>query len=115
LSGQGNKSKTSKFRREKRQAVHEKMQEEMAQNEADKSVLKLTEFVTVSELASMMGKGPTEIISTLMTIGIFASINQRLDAETLVMVAEEFGYTVEFVDAEVSQSIEEEKMMIQAY
>jgi translation initiation factor IF-2 len=109
LSGQGNKSKTSKFRREKRQAVHEKMQEEMAQQEADKSVLKLTEFVTVSELASMMGKSPTEIISTLMTIGIFASINQRLDAETLVMVAEEFGYTVEFVDAEVSQSIEEEE------
>jgi translation initiation factor IF-2 len=106
LSGQGNKSKASKFRREKRQNVHERMQEEMAQQEIEKSVLKVTEFVTVAELATMMKKTPTEIISTLMTIGIFASINQRLDAETMVMVAEEFGYTVEFVDAEVSQAIE---------
>ncbi|MFP5470516.1 MAG: translation initiation factor IF-2 [Bacteroidia bacterium] len=106
LSGQGAKSKSSKFRREKRQNVQEKRQEELAQQEIDKSTLKVTEFVTVSELGNMMGKTPTEIISTLMTIGIFASINQRLDAETLVMVAEEFGYKVEFVDAEVSQAIE---------
>ena len=73
------------------------------------ATLKVTEFVTVSELATMMDKSPTDIISTLMSIGIFASINQRLDAETLTMVAEEFGYSVEFVGADVQETIEEEE------
>ena len=73
--------------------------------EHEKSTLKLTEFVTVSELASMMSKSPNDVIGTLMSIGIFASINQRLDAETLTMVAEEFGFTVEFVSADVTASV----------
>ena len=105
LSSKG-KSKSSKFRREKRQAVSDKMEIEELISEHEKSILKLTEFVTVSELASMMAKPPTEVIGTLMSIGIFASINQRLDAETLTMVAEEYGFEVEFVSADVSASVE---------
>ncbi len=82
-------------------------EEELKQAEEDLGTLKLTEFVTVSELATMMDKQATQIIGTLMSIGIFASINQRLDADTLKMVAEEYGFEVEFVSAEVSDSIEE--------
>ncbi len=108
LSGKG-KSKSVKQRRAKRDAHAEKREEEMLQQQMEDNVLKVTEFVTVSELATMMGKSPTEIISTLMSIGIFASINQRLDAETLNMVAEEFGYTVEFVSADVQETIVEEE------
>ena len=107
LSSKG-KSKSSKLRREKRQAVSEKIEEEVIRAEQEKSVLKLTEFVTVSELASMMNKSPNDIIGTLMSIGVFASINQRLDAETLTMVAEEFGFTVEFVSADVTASVVED-------
>ena len=108
LSGKG-KSKSSKFRRDKRQAVQEKLEEERTQQEAGKSVIKVTEFVTVSELATMMDKSPTDIISALMSIGVFASINQRLDAENLTLVAEEFGFTVEFVNADVTETIKEEE------
>ena len=104
LSG-GGKSSGSKLRRAKRDAVSQKLEEEEAQKEAEKSVLKATEFVTVSELASMMDVSPTEVISACMTLGIFASINQRLDAETLTIIAEEFGFEVEFVSAEVQESI----------
>ena len=107
LSSKG-KSKSSKFRREKRQAVSDKMEIEELISEHEKSILKLTEFVTVSELATMMAKTPTEVIGTLMSIGIFASINQRLDAETLTMVAEEYGFEVEFVSADVSASVIED-------
>ena len=104
LSSKG-KSKSSKLRREKRQAISDKMEIEELITEHEKSTLKLTEFVTVSELASMMSKSPNDVIGTLMSIGIFASINQRLDAETLTMVAEEFGFTVEFVSADVTASV----------
>ena len=107
LSNKG-KSKASKFRREKRQAVSEKIEQEEIRAEAEKNVLKLTEFVTVSELALMMSKSPNEVIGTLMSIGIFASINQRLDAETLTMVAEEYGFEVEFVSADVTASVIED-------
>ena len=107
LSSKG-KSKASKFRREKRQAVSEKIEQEEIRAEAEKNILKLTEFVTVSELALMMSKSPNEVIGTLMSIGIFASINQRLDAETLTMVAEEYGFEVEFVSADVTASVIED-------
>ncbi len=105
LSGQGGKSKAAKLRREKRESIAAKKEEELQKAEAEKHILKLTEFVTVSELASMMNVSPTEVISTLMSIGIFASINQRLDAETITMVAEDYGYEAEFVSAEVQESI----------
>ncbi|MFM9984476.1 MAG: translation initiation factor IF-2, partial [Flavobacteriales bacterium] len=108
LGGPG-KSKSSKFRREKRDFVAKRAEEEMQRQQAESSVLKLTEFVTVSELASMMNKQPTEIIKACMQLGIFASLNQRIDAETIHIIAEEFGYEVEFVSAEVSEAIEDEK------
>lgn len=107
LSNKG-KSKSSKLRREKRQAISDKMEIEELITEQEKSTLKLTEFVSVSELASMMSKSPNDVIGTLMSIGIFASINQRLDAETLTMVAEEFGFTVEFVSADVTAAVVED-------
>jgi|688.fasta_scaffold24925_4 translation initiation factor IF-2 len=107
LGNQG-KSKTSKFRREKRDEVARRSEEEAARQIAENLVLKLTEFVTVSELASMMNKQPTEIIKACMQLGIFASLNQRLDAETIHIIAEEFGFEVQFVSAEVSESIAEE-------
>lgn len=108
LGGPG-KSKSSKFRREKRDFVAKRAEEEMQRQAAESSVLKLTEFVTVSELASMMNRQPTEIIKACMQLGIFASLNQRIDAETIHIIAEEFGYEVEFVSAEVSEAIEDEK------
>jgi translation initiation factor IF-2 len=101
------KNKGVKLRKEKRQIQANRREEEALQAEIDKGILKLTEFVTVSELASMMGQTPTAIIGTLMSIGIFASINQRLDAETIVMVAEEYGFSVEWVSADVTESIQE--------
>ena len=101
LSNKG-KSKGSKNRRDKRQAVSERIEEENIKAEQDKNILKLTEFVTVSELGIMMDKSPNEVIGTLMSIGIFASINQRLDAETLTMVAEEYGFEVEFISSDLT-------------
>ena len=105
LSNQGAKSKSSKNRRAKRDTVANRRQEEMAAAEMEEKVLKLTEFVTVSELASMMSVQPTQVISACMSLGIFASINQRLDAETIQIVAEDFGYEAEFVSAEVQDAI----------
>ena len=105
----GGKSKGSKFRREKRQSIAEKKQEELEQEELEKGILKLTEFVTVSELASMMNVSPTEVISSCMQLGIFASINQRLDAETIQLVASEYGFETQFISAEVQESIEVEE------
>lgn len=105
LSSKGGKSKASKNRRTKRETVALRREaEEIAAAYEDK-VLKLTEFVTVSELGTMMNVSSTEIISACMTLGIFASINQRLDAETIQIIAEEFGYDTEFVSAEVQESI----------
>jgi translation initiation factor IF-2 len=105
LSGQGAKSKSSKNRRIKRDNVAQRRQEEMLAAEMDEKVLKLTEFVTVSELASMMNVQPTQVISACMSLGIFASINQRLDAETIQIVADEFGYETEFISAEVQDAV----------
>ena len=105
LSNKGGKSKGSKNRRAKRDNVAQRRQEEEAAAELDQRVLKLTEFVSVSELASMMSVQPTQVIAACMSLGIFASINQRLDAETIQIVAEEFGFEAEFVSAEVQESI----------
>lgn len=105
LSGQGSKSKASKFRRAKRESFAQKKQEEELKAELEEKVLKLTEFVTVSELAAMMNVSPTDVISACMSLGIFASINQRLDAETIQIIVEEFGYEPEFVSAEVQEAI----------
>lgn len=104
LSGSG-KSKGSKLRKAKREAYAQRSEDEDRRLEDQKSVLKLTEFVTVSELANMMMVSATEVISVCMSLGIFVSINQRLDAETITIVADEFGFTVDFVSAEVQESI----------
>jgi translation initiation factor IF-2 len=106
LSNQGGKSKSSKNRKIKRDSFQARRQEEMAAAELEDKILKLTEFVTVSELASMMSVQPTQVISVCMSLGIFASINQRLDAETIQIVADEFGYETEFVSAEVQEAIQ---------
>ncbi len=101
----GNKKKSAKFRREKRQNVADKRAEELEQEELEKSILKITEFVSVSELANMMNVSPTEVIASCMNLGIFASINQRLDRETIEVVASEFAFETEFISAEVQESI----------
>ena len=101
--------KGAKYRKEKRDAVAERMNEEMAAEAAESKVLKLTEFVTVSELATMMNVGVNQVIGTCMSIGIMVSINQRLDAETINIVADEFGFTTEYVSAEVQNAITEEE------
>jgi translation initiation factor IF-2 len=105
LSNQGGKSKASKNRRQKRDNYAQRRQEEMAMAELEEKTLKLTEFVTVSELASMMNVQPTQVISVCMSLGIFASINQRLDAETIHIVADEFGFETEFISAELQDAI----------
>ena len=101
--------KGAKYRKEKRDAVAERMNEEMAAEAAESKVLKLTEFVTVSELATMMNVGVNQVIGTCMSIGIMVSINQRLDAETINIVADEFGFSTEYVSAEVQNAITEEE------
>ena len=101
--------KGAKYRKEKRDAVQERMSEEMAAEAAQSKVLKLTEFVTVSELATMMNVGVNQVIGTCMSIGIMVSINQRLDAETINIVADEFGFSTEYVSAEVQNAITEEE------
>jgi len=109
LTSKGSKSKTSKYRREKRDAVQAKLQEESDQLEQKKNVLQVTEFVSVNELANMMSVPATEVIQTCMNLGLFVSINQRLDAETMALVADEFEYKVEFVSADVIESFKEEE------
>jgi len=103
-----NKGKGAKYRREKRDAARERQEEDMMRRDAESRVLKLTEFVTANELATMMDVPVTQVIGTCMSIGIMVSINQRLDQETIEMVAEEFGFTTEFVSAEVQEAIVEE-------
>ena len=105
LSSKGGKSKGSKNRRAKRDSIAQRRQEEELQAELEEKVLKLSEFVSVSELATMMNVSSTDVISACMALGIFASINQRLDAETIKIVADEFGYEAEFVAAEVQEAI----------
>ena len=104
------KTKTSKHRREKREEIAEKMQEEAFRQEMSSNVLKVTEFVTVNELAILMNNTPvTKVIEACMNLGLMVSINQRLDAEALVLVAEEFGYKIEFVTAEIQDAITQEE------
>ena len=108
LQGKTTKSKGAKYRRDKRSQHRQKSEEEMAQVEAESKVLKVTEFITVGEVATMMNVSSTEIISACMTLGIMVTMNQRLDAETLTIVAEEFDYEVSFEKAELEENIEEE-------
>lgn len=107
LQGKTNKSKGAKYRREKRDSHRQKSEEEEALQEAESKILKVTEFVTVGEVATMMDVSSTQIISACMTLGIMVTMNQRLDAETLSVVAEEFGYEVEFVTSDIEEAIEE--------
>jgi len=108
LTAKGSKSKSSKYRKDKREAVAERMNEEFEREEMERSTLKVTEFVTVSELATMMNVTPTQVITACMNLGLMVSINQRLDAEALVVVAEEFGYKVEFVSVEIQEAINDD-------
>ena len=111
LQGKSSKGKAAKYRRDKRDQHKQKSEEELAALEEESKILKVTEFVTASEIATMMDVSPTEIISACMTLGMMVTLNQRLDAETLSIVAEEFGYKVEFVTAE----IEEENIEVEDY
>jgi len=109
LQGKSSKGKGAKYRREKRDIHRQKSEEELAQQEAESTVLKVTEFVTVSEVATMMNVPVTEVISACMSLGMMVTMNQRLDAETLTIVADEFGYQVEFVTADIEEAIHEEE------
>ena len=109
LTSKSQNKKGAKYRKEKREAVQEKLQNQVRQEQKESKILKLTEFVTVSELATMMDISVTQVISTLMGVGIMVSINQRLDAETINMVAEEFGFKTEYVSAEVQEAVSEEE------
>ncbi len=109
LTSKNQNKKGAKYRREKREAVQERMNEEMQVQAAESKTLKLTEFVTVSELATMMNVPVNKVIGTCMSIGIMVSINQRLDAETINLVAEEFGFTTEYVSAELQNAISEDE------
>ena len=102
------KNKAAKYRKEKREVIQNRQQELELEEQEESKILKLTEFVTANELANMMNVSVTQVISTCMSVGIMVSINQRLDAETINLVAEEFGYKTEYVSAEVSQAVEEE-------
>jgi len=108
LTSKSQNKKGAKYRREKREAVQERMNEEMQVQAAESKTLKLTEFVTVSELATMMNVPVNKVIGTCMSIGIMVSINQRLDAETINLVAEEFGFTTEYVSADLQNAISED-------
>lgn len=109
LTSKGQNKKGAKYRKEKREAAQEHLKEHRAEAKAESKTLKLTEFVTVSELASMMNVSVNQVIGTCMSVGIMVSINQRLDAETINLVADEFGFKTEYVSAEVSEAITEEE------
>ncbi|NER12687.1 translation initiation factor IF-2 [Leptobacterium flavescens] len=109
LQGKSSKGKGAKYRRDKRDQHRQKTEEELAQQELESKVLKVTEFVTVAEVATMMNMPTTGIISACMSLGIMVTMNQRLDAETLSIVADEFGYEVEFVTADIEEAIQEEE------
>ncbi|NDV94988.1 translation initiation factor IF-2 [Dysgonomonas sp. 521] len=109
LTGKGGKNKGAKYRKEKRDAVSLRQQEELEMQEQESRTLKITEFVTANDLANMMNVPVVQVISTCMSIGIMVSINQRLDAETINIVAEEFGFKTEYVSAEVVEAINEEE------
>ena len=109
LTSKGQNKKGAKYRKEKREAAQEHLKEQRAEAKAESKTLKLTEFVTVSELASMMNVSVNQVIGTCMSVGIMVSLNQRLDAETINLVADEFGFKTEYVSAEVSEAITEEE------
>lgn len=109
LTSTKQKSKASKYRREKRDAVEQKKQEEFEKQEAEKNILQVTEFVSVNELANMMNTPVTNVIATCMSLGLFVSINQRLDAETMSLVADEYGYEVKFLSPEGVDDVEVEE------
>ena len=109
LTSKGAKSKSAKYRKDKREAVAERMNEEFEREEQERSILKVTEFVTVSELATMMNVPVTEVITACMNLGLMVSINQRLDAEALVVVAEEFGFKTEFVSVDIQEAINDDE------
>ncbi len=109
LTSKGAKSKSAKYRKDKRDAVAERMNEEFEREEQERSILKVTEFVTVSELATMMDVPVTDVITACMNLGLMVSINQRLDAEALVVVAEEFGYKTEFVSVDIQEAINDDE------
>ncbi|MEY8780441.1 translation initiation factor IF-2 [Allomuricauda sp. XS_ASV26] len=107
LQGKSNKGRGAKYRREKRDQHRQQTEKDLEQQELESKILKVTEFVTVNELATMMNVSTTQIISACMSLGIMVTMNQRLDAETLSIVADEFGYEVEFVTAEIEETIDE--------
>ena len=109
LTAKGHKTTTSKHNRDKREAVRQREAEEAERQEQEKSILKVTEFVTASELATMMNVPVNKVIATFMSLGMFVSINQRLDAESLSIVAEEFGFKVEFISVDKAHEVEEEE------
>lgn len=109
LQGKSSKGKGAKYRREKRDIHRQKTEDDLALQESESTILKVTEFVTVSEVATMMNVPVTQVISACMSLGMMVTMNQRLDAETLTIVAEEFGYTVEFVTADIEEAIQEEE------
>lgn len=109
LTSKGGKSKGSKYRREKRDMISARHQEEMEREMKEKSILKVTEFVSANELANMMDVSPTEVIEVCMNLGLMVSINQRLDAETMALVADEFGFEVEFVSIDLQEAIGNEE------
>ena len=109
LQGKSSKGKGAKYRREKRDSHRQKSEEELAQQEAENKLLKLTEFVTVSEVATMMDVPVTKVISACMSLGMMVTMNQRLDAETLSIVADEFGFEVEFITADIEEAVQEEQ------
>lgn len=109
LTNKSINKKGAKYRREKREAVQERLNEELREEQAESKILKITEFVTVSELATMMNAPVNKVIGTCMSLGIMVSINQRLDAETINIVADEFGFNTEYVSAEVSEAISVEE------
>ena len=109
LQGRTNKSKGAKYRKDKRSQHREKSEDEIAQLEAESKTIKVTEFITVGEVATLMEISSTDIISACMSLGIMVTMNQRLDAETLSIVADEFGYKVEFVKTDLEENIEEEE------
>ncbi|XLS29792.1 translation initiation factor IF-2 [Flavobacteriaceae bacterium M23B6Z8] len=109
LQGKTSKSKGAKYRKEKRDSHRQKSEEEIAMQEMESKTLKVTEFVTVAEVATMMDVPTTKIISACMSLGIMVTMNQRLDAETLSIVADEFGYEVEFITADIEEAIQEEE------
>jgi Translation initiation factor 2 (IF-2; GTPase) len=104
------KSQAVKYRREKRDAISQKMQEELEQQEKEKSILRITEFVSVNELANLMNVPVNEVIATCMSLGLFVSINQRLDADTITIIADEFGFKTEFITVDVQTDYEDDQI-----